>query len=149
MARLRAIIITNGGTGYSSPPAVGFTGANGQTIAPVATAVIFGGSVIEIIINNVGNFTSNGPTGVTLTGGGGTGASAVPYNEETRPGYAMNFTLDNDIFNRHAVCPIMIGLTGHREFSNGWRDGLGTLQLDVTATPRKPTQTIIPGASGS
>lgn len=146
MARLRHIMITNGGTGYSSPPTLAFNGIGGQTVAPVATATVFGGSITEITITNAGAF-STGPTSITLSGGGGTGGAVVPFSEETRPSWMMTLTLDDDIFNWNE--PIRLWayqMNGHREF-DPWRSALPTLELGVTATPRRDQETIIPGIS--
>lgn len=150
MARLRSIIITNGGTGYSSAPTVSFSGASGQTVAPAATATIFGGSVTNITIDNPGAFTTNGPTTVTLSGGGGTGATAVPFNEETRPSLMMAWDVTDVVFNiTPANVPRLAGISGHRELDTPWRDSYGTLQLNTTAVPARPGPTIVPGISGS
>lgn len=110
MARLRTIIITNGGTGYSSPPSVAFAGIGGQTIAPAVTVTVFGGSVTDITISNPGAF-QNGPTSMTLSGGGGTGATALPFSEETRPSVMMTWDVADFIFNiRIANRPALTGI---------------------------------------
>jgi hypothetical protein len=71
--RPRTIAVTNGGTGYSSAPAVSFT--NGGTGA-TATATVSGGVVTGITLINPGlNFTS--ATQIVIIGGGGSGASAI------------------------------------------------------------------------
>ena len=46
------VVITNGGSGYSSPPSVGFVGGNGTGAA--ATAVVQNGSVVGITVTNGG-----------------------------------------------------------------------------------------------
>jgi hypothetical protein len=71
--RPRSIGVTNGGSGYTSAPTVSF--ANGGTGA-TATASISGGKVVSITLTNPGqNFTS--ATQIILTGGGGSGATAI------------------------------------------------------------------------
>jgi hypothetical protein len=71
--RPRLISVTNGGSGYTSPPAVSFTG--GGTGA-VAVATLTGDRVTAVTVTNPGqNFTV--ATQVVLTGGGGNGASAI------------------------------------------------------------------------
>ena len=79
---VKAITITNGGTGYTSVPTVTFTGGGGS--GATATAKISGGKVTAITLdrdlNGIkyfqdGAYTS-APT-VTITGGGGTGALAT------------------------------------------------------------------------
>ena len=66
--------ITNGGTGYTSAPVVGFTGGGGSGAA--ATATVAGGVVTGIVITNPGSCYSSAPT-VTFTGGGGGSAAAT------------------------------------------------------------------------
>ena len=66
--------VTNGGSGYTSAPAVGFTGGIGSGAAGVA--VVMGGSVVAVLITNHGTGYTGAPT-VSFTGGGGTGAAAT------------------------------------------------------------------------
>lgn len=75
---LSAITITSGGTGYTSAPAVTFTGGGGSGAA--ATATITGGVVTAITLTSVGSGYTSAPT-VVLTGGGYSAiatATAVP-----------------------------------------------------------------------
>lgn len=73
-APLGSIIVTAGGTGYTSPPAVGFIGGGGSGAA--ATATIAGGRVTGIVLTNPGSGYTYSPT-VSLLGGGGRGAVAI------------------------------------------------------------------------
>lgn len=66
-----AVIITAGGTGYTSPPAVSFVGGGGTGAAATATI-----GITTFTITNGGAGYGAAPT-VTLTGGGGTGAAAT------------------------------------------------------------------------
>ena len=70
--------ITNGGTGYTSTPNVTFTG-NGS-YSPSATAVVSGGEVVNITMNDSGAGKAFGRgydyASVVITGGGGAGAKA-------------------------------------------------------------------------
>ena len=68
------ITVNNRGSGYTSAPAVGFTGGGGGSGA-AATATVSGGNVTAITITNPGSGYTTRPT-VTLTGGGGTSATA-------------------------------------------------------------------------
>ena len=68
------IVITNNGSGYTSPPTVGFTGGGGSGAA--ATATLSGGRVIDLTITAPGSGYTSAPT-VTFTGGGGSGAAAT------------------------------------------------------------------------
>ena len=63
-----AIAITNGGSGYTSPPTVTFTGG-GPVAQAVATAILSGGTVVDVDITSASGFTST-PT-VHFIGGGG------------------------------------------------------------------------------
>ena len=70
---IAAINVTNGGSGYSSPPTIGFTGGGGGT-GLAATAVV-GGVLLSVNVNSGGSGYSF-PPNVIFTGGGGTGATA-------------------------------------------------------------------------
>lgn len=72
--RVSSVTVPDGGSGYTSPPTVSFTGGGGTGAA--ATAVLSGNSVASITVTNQGTGYTSAPT-VTLTGGGGTGATAV------------------------------------------------------------------------
>lgn len=68
--------VTNPGTGYTTPPTVTFSASNvANGVLALGYAVISGGAVIAVIVTNPGNYTV-APT-ITLTGGGGTGATAT------------------------------------------------------------------------
>lgn len=80
---IKTITVTNGGSGYTTAPAVNFTGGGG-TGGASATATISAGKVATITLARdlagikffqEGEYTS-APT-ITITGGGGTGASAT------------------------------------------------------------------------
>ena len=77
------IILTNGGSNYTSIPTVTFQGDG--SISPTATATISGGKVTAININSKGS--GHTTLNVTITGGGGSGATAraVLYPDEKRP----------------------------------------------------------------
>lgn len=77
---VKAITVTNGGTGYTSAPTVTVTGGGGS--GAVATATISAGKVTAVTLSPDavtgaarGKYTS-APT-VTISGGGGTGATAT------------------------------------------------------------------------
>jgi Bacterial cadherin-like domain len=73
VAGISTLGITNGGTGYTAPVTVSFTGGSGSGAAASAT-LSFG--VSGVTVNNGGTGYSASPT-VTLSGGGGSGASAT------------------------------------------------------------------------
>jgi hypothetical protein len=67
--------VTNGGSGYLTPPLVTFTGGGGSGAA--GSALISGGSVVSVTITNPGKGYTSAPTIVFTSGiGGGTGAVA-------------------------------------------------------------------------
>jgi hypothetical protein len=77
---IKTIVITNGGSGYTTAPTVTFSGGGGAT----ATATIAGGRVTAITLDrdpmaitffNEGKYTTV-PT-ITISGGGGSGATAT------------------------------------------------------------------------
>jgi hypothetical protein len=83
------IVITGGGSGYTSPPAVNFaaligTGASG-------TANISGGQVVSVTLTNPGSGYVSAPI-VSFTGGGGSGASATA---ELNPGTIGSISVIN------------------------------------------------------
>jgi predicted secreted hydrolase len=72
---LSAIDVTNGGSGYTSSPAVEITGGGGGILALAVAVLDAKGSVSTILLVSPGiGFTST-PT-ITLVGGGGSGATA-------------------------------------------------------------------------
>jgi hypothetical protein len=70
-----SVIITNGGSGYTSVPTVTFSAPASGTTA-TGTAVIQDGAVVSVTITDPGSGYTAAPT-VTFTGGGGTGASGT------------------------------------------------------------------------
>ena len=72
--RLTQIILDDGGSGYTSTPAVSFTGGGGS--GATADCEIGGGAVTKIYIQNAGTEFTSAPT-VVFTGGVGSGAAAT------------------------------------------------------------------------
>jgi len=84
---VKAITVTNGGTGYTTAPTVTFSAGAGTNVIPVtatATATVASGAVTAITLsrdltgvtyNNEGQYAT--PPTITITGGGGTGAAAT------------------------------------------------------------------------
>ncbi len=75
--KLAAIIVTNGGTGYSSAPTVTISGGGGTGAA--ATSLVDGGTVTLVRVTNRGSGFTAAPT-VTFSGGGGSGVAATATN---------------------------------------------------------------------
>lgn len=73
-----AVELLQAGTGYTSPPAVTFSGGGGS--GAVAEATVANGKVTGITIKKAGSGYTTAPT-VGFTGGGGTGATAFSVIE--------------------------------------------------------------------
>jgi hypothetical protein len=69
-----SVAVTAGGSGYTTPPTVAFSGGGGTGAA--ATAVVENGVVVRIDVTTHGTGYTSAPT-VALSGGGGTGATAT------------------------------------------------------------------------
>lgn len=70
---VRSVIITNGGSGYTSAPTVAISGGGGT--GATATATVSGGAVTSVTVTASGSGFTSEPT-IAFTGGGGTGAAA-------------------------------------------------------------------------
>lgn len=89
-----AITVTNGGTGYTSAPAVALTGGNG-TGATATAEIDAQGRVSKIIVSNPGTGYTAAPT-VALTGGGGSNAAATAsFGSTSNPVVANLVTIAN------------------------------------------------------
>lgn len=97
-----SITITNGGTSYTSPPTINLVGGTvmngigtGGSASASFTAVLTGSSVTSAIIVRPGAYF-NRLTGVTFTGGGGSGATAtLTWAQSIHPGFFFfNSTLN-------------------------------------------------------
>lgn len=72
---VKSIAVTSGGSGYTSPPTVVFTGGTGT--GATATAIVENGAVTAIEVTNPGTGYTTAPTISFTGGGGGTGAAAT------------------------------------------------------------------------
>jgi hypothetical protein len=70
-----SVIVTAGGSGYTTAPTVAFSGGGGGTGA-TATATVFNGAVTGVTVTNPGSGYTSAPT-VAFSGGSGTGATAT------------------------------------------------------------------------
>jgi FtsP/CotA-like multicopper oxidase with cupredoxin domain len=78
------ISVKTGGSGYTSAPTVNI-GATGCTPQPTATATVEDGAVSAITVTNSSLLTCTALPSISLSGGGGTGASvAASINTEVR-----------------------------------------------------------------
>jgi len=88
--RIIYLELTDGGSGYTSAPTVGFTSTTGSNAT--ATAKLFNDSIGEVVLTNAGHNYEDNPT-VTFTGGAGTGAAATAYAS----GYSDQLVLPQNI----------------------------------------------------
>ena len=88
--RIIYLELTDGGSGYTSAPTVGFTSTTGSSAA--ATAKLFNDSIGEVVLTNAGQNYEDNPT-VTFTGGSGSGAAATAYAS----GYSDQLILPQNI----------------------------------------------------
>ncbi|MCM2493310.1 hypothetical protein ACVCIH_17660 [Burkholderia glumae] len=70
-----SVIISNGGSGYTSAPTVTFA-APTSGVTATGTAIVQNGKVVSVTITNPGSGYTAAPT-VSFSGGGGTGAAAT------------------------------------------------------------------------
>jgi hypothetical protein len=101
-----SITMTCGGSGYTSPPTISFTGGGGTgASAVVDTAAILSTSVSTVKISASGSGYKSAPT-VVFTGGGGSGASATAIVKMTSPktgAELLNTNLIPNIALRNAI----------------------------------------------
>lgn len=93
--QIQLVLITNGGTGYTSTPTISFVSTDGMDA--MANAVISGGGVSNIVIpdGGAGTLYTSVPT-ISITGGGGTGATAEASLVPTPT--ARDIALGNEIY---------------------------------------------------
>lgn len=82
---ITAVTVNAGGSAYSTPPTVTFTGGGGT--GATATATISGGVVTAVTVTYGGTGYTTVPT-VGFTGGGGTGATATAVRTALATGVA-------------------------------------------------------------
>jgi hypothetical protein len=147
---LASLTVTNGGSGYTNVPTVGFTGGGGSGAAATAIIDTNAGTVTNITITAAGTGYTSAPT-VTFTGGGGTNAHA----SATIGLFGGNYTINtNDLPNGVTITPSsVIFPAGAFSGSNGpnWNVDV---KLTPTATPvsgpvLNVNVRLIPGANYS
>jgi hypothetical protein len=105
-SNIKTINLTNGGTGYTSPPTVAFVGKN-RTIAS-ATCTIKGPIDDFTIVSGGSGYTA--ATTLVIEGGGGTGATATPVITN---GVITDVTLTNAGSNYSTPPTVLIGTGIH------------------------------------
>ena len=79
--RVNGTASITGGSGYTSPPTLTFSGGSADVQAE-AYAILSGGAISQVIITNPGRYTATTTPTITVSGGGGTGG-AVTSNAPT------------------------------------------------------------------
>jgi hypothetical protein len=72
-----SVTVTNGGSGYTSPPDVTFPNPGGGGIRAEGYASLNGGVVSEVVITKAGSGYTSATIALTFSGGGGSGAAAT------------------------------------------------------------------------
>jgi hypothetical protein len=129
--RVTSITITNGGSGYTSPPTVNFSNPTTGTDNAVGYAVLSAGVVTEIVLTHGGSNYSSAT--ITLTGGGGSGATATA--SVATSGISQTLEIQNACLRISSASAFQIGV----------KDGLGDEGLGIafqevraiTELPRK------------
>jgi hypothetical protein len=116
---VHTILVTNGGTGYTSLPTVTLSGGGGSG-ATAVVAVTIGNVVKAINITNPGKGYTSAPT-VSFSGGGGSGAAATAYI-----GSSLAVTTPLASYGFSAAC------MGEKVMNNN------TLSISVAGGPYKP-----------
>ena len=80
------IVVTNGGSGYSTPPAVSFTGGSGS--GATAAAIVVGGVVTQVLLTSAGSGYLASDVVTVNFGGPGAGAAATAKVWPQLPGVA-------------------------------------------------------------
>lgn len=78
MRSISKVEVTNGGSGYTSPPTVIITGGGPEAFGAEAVAAVRDGRVVEVKMYRDGSRFSEPPT-ISFEGGGGSGAQATAY----------------------------------------------------------------------
>jgi fibronectin-binding autotransporter adhesin len=92
-----SVPVTAAGSGYITPPQVTFTGGtvtggNGSAATGYATIDPANGKLTGIVITNPGTYSDITGLGVSINGGGGTGASLGSITTATNTSGGMNFS---------------------------------------------------------
>ena len=125
---VRSITVTNGGSGYTTPPTVTIgqpTGPNG--IRAEASANITNGRVTSIDIISTGNQYLDNPS-LTFTGGGGTGVAA------TTNLYPIYYTLDSATLPNAGISTIVLNQNLNNTVSAGTTVYFTRLSLQITSS---------------
>jgi hypothetical protein len=133
-----AVVVTSGGSGYTSAPAVTFNGGGGANAA--ATAHVTPSGIVDYVtINNAGSGyntdPANAPT-VTFTGGAGTGAAAVAsVGREVWPVVPGSQFDQNDFFHELLGKDFQDPWYGARAYQDNLTDGTNSYNFHPQLYP--------------
>ena len=128
---LASVTVTNGGSAYTTPPVVSFTGGSGFGAA--ATATISGGVVTAVTLTNGGaGYTATGLPTVVFSGGGGSSAAATAVLG-TNPIVAVNVTAGGSGYHAGTTTVNLLGGTGSGATATATVNG-GGLVTGITVT---------------
>ena len=125
------ITVSAGGSGYTSPPAVTFTGGGGTGATAVAT--VSNGAVTSVSVTNSGSGYNSSPT-VVFTGGAGSGATAS---------VAVGVVIDAAAITQDNAAAGS-GTPGYARLLNS--GGVAVMDVDVSAPGPGGSMQIVPTA---
>ena len=151
------LLLTNGGSGYTSAPTVTISGGGGT--GATAKAYVVGGEVVSVVITNPGSGYTSAPS-VSFSGGSGAGAAATAFlsTASTSPQWAgltiaggATLTIEFDADIASTVPP---GLYQNEILTYGsipslYFDYLGTTQEDVQVCVPPPIVSAPPACGSS
>lgn len=151
-AGVKTIAVTNGGSGYTTAPAVAFSGGAGS--GATATATVSGGAVTAVTITASGEGYTSAPT-ISFSGGGGTSAAATATIGMNANGVCANMPT---ILNRLRGHGITTGPTTSRTDYINWLETIpGSVRMHhpiaqavkvIDATGATITVDVAPYAAG-
>ena len=151
------IALTNGGSGYTSAPAVTISGGGGS--GATANATVAGGVVTSLVIANPGSGFTSAPT-VAFSGGGGVGAAATAFlsDNTTSPQWAgltiagggtLSITFSADLASTVPPGLYQNEILVYGSIPSLYFDHLGTTQEDVQVCVPPPIVSAPPACGSS
>lgn len=133
-APLASITIVNGGTGFTSPPIISFTGggdADGGVVHATATCTISGGSINTITITYAGAGYTGHPTVVVTPVGPGGGANLQAFLTPT----TVSKLVVTNPGNTYLLDPVVTITPDALDGTGGGASAVGNLSVPLVATP--------------
>ena len=108
--QVATVTVTGGGSGYSTPPGVSFSGGGGEPGA-AATAVLQGGAVVKVRVTNGGNGFTSAPD-VAIVGAATATSAVVTTQTNEANDHATAFRQDYSVNPSSATEGVEIGAAG-------------------------------------